>query len=126
MCPIDEKTLKLRSALYFCTYSENYYTNKNLSYQYTDGVKIFCETAGTYWLLDLVENVIKFKKELISDTDLITITLIVKEDYIPKIAFRKGVKIIHYQDIPYTDCPIGKWKFCYRNKVLFWNTEYEH
>lgn len=122
MSPIDEKTLQLRQAMYFCTCTENYYTNEHLSFEYTDGVKTFCETAGAYWLLDLVESVIKTKAEL--NNDLIGITLTVKEDNTARIAFRKGVRLVYYQKIPFTDCPKGKWKFYYQGKVFFWNMEY--
>ncbi|MBR6412697.1 MAG: hypothetical protein IKS41_06025 [Alphaproteobacteria bacterium] len=119
---VDERALQVRQALYFCTGTENYYTNQHISYEYTDGVKIFCEKAGAYWLLDLVESVIKTKPEL--NNDLIGITLTVKEGNKARIAFRKRVRLIYYQHIPFTDCPRGKWKFYYQGKVLFWNMEY--
>lgn len=119
---INLRAAKLREALYFCTGTENYYTNEHLSFEYTDGVKIFCETAGAYWLLDLVESVLRIKPEL--HNDLIGITLKVKEDNTARIAFRKGVRLIHFQKIPFTDCPKGKWKFFYQGNVFFWNMEY--
>ena len=119
---MDERTAKLNEAMYFCTGTENYYTNQFLHFKYTDGVKIFCEKAGAYWLLDLVESILRIKAEL--HNDLIGITLRVKDENKAKITFKKGTKLIYKQDIPFTDCPKGKWKFFYQGNVFFWNMEY--
>lgn len=120
---IDEKKFKLINAMALCTGTEDYYTNENISFDYTDGVKIFCKTAEAYWLLDLVESVVKTKPEM-NNNDLINITLKVKEDNTAKIIFRQKIKIIHSQTIPYTDCPQGEWRFYYKDKVFFWYEEY--
>ena len=118
----DERNLKLQEALYFCTGSENYYTNKHLAFEYTDGVKIFCDKAEAYWFLDLVNSFVKTKPDL--NTDLIGVKLIVRDDNTAKITFKNKTKILHKQEIPFTDCPHGKWKFFYQEGVLFWHTEY--
>ena len=119
---IDEKKWNLLNAMALCYGTEDYHTNDNLSFDYTDGVKTFCENAEAYWLLDLVESVVKTKPEM--NSDLICITLKVKEDNTARITFRKRIKIIHNQKIPFTDCPNGEWKFYYKDKTFFWCDEY--
>ena len=113
---------ELEQIMAHCYGTENYYTNQFLHFKYTDGVKVFCEKVGAYWLLDLVESILKIKAELHSD--LIGITLRVKDQNKAKLTFKKGTKLIYKQDIPFTDCPKGKWKFFYHGNVFFWNGEY--
>ena len=115
-------TKELEQIMANCYGTENYYTNQFLHFKYTDGVKVFCEKVGAYWLLDLVESILKIKAELHSD--LIGITLRVKDQNKAKLTFKKGTKLIYKQDIPFTDCPKGKWKFFYQGNVFFWNMEY--
>ena len=105
-----------------CYGTENYYTNQHLDFKYTDGVKAFCENAMAYWLLDIVESIVKTKPAMADD--LIVITLTVKKDHTAKITFKDSYTTIHTQDIPYTDCPMGEWRFYYQNEVFFWNGEY--
>ena len=123
MAEINQKRVEVLHALGFCFGTEHYYRNRSKTFNYTDGVKRFCETAEAYWLLDLVESVVKTKPEM-NNNDLINITLKVKEDNTAKITFRQQIKIIHCQKIPFTDCPQGEWKFFYKNKVFFWCDEY--
>ena len=115
-------TKELEQIMAQCYGTENYYTNQFLHFKYTDGVKVFCEKVGAYWLLDLVESILRIKAELHSD--LIGITLRVKDQNKAKLTFKKGTKLIYKQDIPFTDCPKGKWKFFYQGNVFFWNMEY--
>jgi len=119
---IDEKKWNLLNAMALCYGTEDYHTNPNLSFDYTDGVKRFCETAEAYWLLDLVESVVKTKPEM--DKILVGIKLKVKKDNTAIITFKDGVKILYKQNIPFTDCPDGEWKFFYKDKVFFWCDEY--
>lgn len=120
---IDEKKFKLINAMALCTGTEDYYTNENISFDYTDGVKIFCKTVEAYWLLDLVESVVKTKPEMNSNI-LVGIKLKVKNDNTAVITFKDGVKLFYKQEIPYTDCPQGEWRFYYKDKVFFWYEEY--
>lgn len=122
MTEFDERKKQLIEKLMFCNGTKNYYTNPYLAFKYTDGVKIFCDIAEAYWLLDIVNSVVKTKPEM--NKDLINITLKVKEDGTAQITFRERIKFIHNQKIPFTDCPKGKWLFYYENNVFFWNGEY--
>ena len=106
----------------FCNGTENYYTNPYLVFKYTDGVKIFCDIAEAYWLLDIVNSVVKTKPEM--NNGLINIILEVRKDNTAKITFRQRIKFIYNQKIPFTDCPKGKWLFYFENNVFFWNGEY--
>lgn len=74
------------------------------------------------WLLDLVNSIVITKPSM--NNDLIVITLIVNDNHRAAITFEDSEKVIHKQDIPYTDCPRGEWKFFYDNNVLFWKGEY--
>ena len=102
--------------------TEHYYTNHFLSFKYTDGVKGFCEQAHAFWLLNLVESIVKAKPSM--NEDLISITLLVNQDNTAFITFKDLTKTIYQQRIPYTDCPVGEWNFFYENNVFFWNGEY--
>ena len=120
---IDEKKWNLLNAMALCYGTEDYHTNPNLSFDYTDGVKTFCENAQEYWLLDLVESVVKTKPEMNSNI-LVGIRLKVKDNNSAVITFKDATRIIYKQEIPYTDCPQGEWKFFYKDKVFFWCDEY--
>ena len=122
MPEIDEKKLKLIEKLMFCRGTDNYYTNPYLSFEYTDGVKIFCDIAEAYWLLDIVNSVVKTKPEI--NEGLSAVKLKVKTDNTAVITFKDGIKILYKQKIPYTDCPKGEWRFFYQNNVFFWHDEY--
>ncbi len=122
MTEFDERKKQLIEKLMFCNGTENYYTNPYLAFKYTDGVKIFCDIAEAYWLLDIVNSVVKTKPEM--NKDLINIILKVKEDKTAKITFRERIKFIYNQNIPFTDCPSGEWKFYFKDGVFFWNGEY--
>ena len=122
MPEIDEKKLKLIEKLMFCRGTDNYYTNPHLSFEYTEGVKIFCDIAEAYWLLDIVNSVVKTKPEI--NEGLSAVKLKVKNDNTAVITFKDGIKILYKQKIPYTDCPKGEWRFFYQNNVFFWHDEY--
>lgn len=105
-----------------CVGTENYYYNHFLSFKYTDGVKIFCDEARSYWLLNLIESVVHNYTQFFKD--LISVILFVNNDKTAKIQFKSDEKIFYQQDIPYTDCPQGEWDFFFQNDVLFYEREY--
>ena len=102
--------------------TEHYYTNPIYSFKYTDGVKIFCENAQSYWLLDIVKSVCRFYKRM--HLDLIIIKLIVNQDNKASITFEDTYGIFFSQIVPFTDCPEGTWLFYFNDNVFFWNGEY--
>ena len=75
----DKRSYELERTMANCYGTENYYTDRHLDFKYTDGIKTFCETAMAYWLLDLVNSVVKTKHAM--NEDLIVITLTVKDNH---------------------------------------------
>ena len=105
-----------------CYGTENYYTNNYLHFNYTDGVMTFCDKASAFWLLDVVQSVYGQYKQM--KEDLISIILMVSDDKTAMITFTDSKGEFYEQRIPYTDCPMGEWKFYFENNVFFWNGEY--
>ena len=116
------KSTELENIMSYCYGTENYYKNNLYTFNYTDGVKTFCEKADAYWLLDIVASISRHYKQM--HEDFIIIDLIVGEDNKATITFEDTKGIFFKQDIPFTDCPKGLWKFYFDNNVLFWNGEY--
>ena len=116
------KSSDLSNLMSYCYGTEHYYTNPIYSFKYTDGIKIFCENAQSYWLLDIVNSVCRFYKRM--HQDLIIIKLIVNQDNKASITFEDTLGIFFSQIIPFTDCPKGEWMFYFNDNVFFWNGEY--
>ena len=116
------KSSDLSNLMSYCFCTEHYYTNPIHSFKYTDGVKIFCEKAQSYWLLDIVNSVCRFYKRM--HQDLIIIKLEVNKDNKASISFEDTYGIFFSQIIPFTDCPEGTWMFYFNDNVFFWNGEY--
>ena len=116
------KSTELENIMSYCYGTENYYKNNLYTFNYTDGVKTFCEKADAYWLLDIVASISRHYKQM--HEDFIIIDLIVGEDNKATITFEDTKGIFFKQEIPFTDCPKGLWKFYFDNNVFFWNGEY--
>ena len=116
------KSYTLSNLMSYCYGTEHYYTNPIHSFKYTDGVKIFCENAQSYWLLDIVNSVCRFYKRM--HQDLIIIKLEVNKDNKASISFEDTYGIFFSQIVPFTDCPEGTWMFYFNDNVFFWNGEY--
>ena len=116
------KSYTLSNLMSYCYGTEHYYTNPIYSFKYTDGAKTFCEKADAYWLLDIVASISRHYKQM--HEDFIIIDLIVGEDNKATITFEDTKGIFFKQEIPFTDCPQGLWRFYFDNNVFFWNGEY--
>ena len=116
------KSTELENIMSYCYGTEHYYKIHQYSFNYTDGAKTFCEKADAYWLLDLIESISRHYKRM--HEDFIIIDLIVGKDNKATITFEDTKGIFFKQDIPFTDCPKGLWKFYFDNNVFFWNGEY--
>lgn len=119
------KTLELEN--YMANYygTEHYYTDWAYKFKYTDGVKAFCEKAGAYWILDIVNSLFfeeKYAKKM--NGDFIAIKLNVVENNKATITFEDSESKFYSQDIPFTDCPEGEWIFFYDDGILIWHSEY--
>ncbi|MPS48520.1 DUF6876 family protein [Methylobacillus sp.] len=107
-------TEDLRHELAHCTGSENWYKHSLTALVYTDGVKLFAEKAGAYWLLDIVGT--EMLKLVRGDDRFASITMTVTEGNKVVIVARQvdanGDDVTTYtKPIEYTDCPVGEWKF---------------
>ena len=122
MAEINNKRVEILHALGFCFGTEHYYRNRNKTFNYTDGVKIFCKKVHAYWLLDIVDSVVRTKYEM--NEGFIRITLKVKDNHTARITFKKGIYLIYKQEIPFIDCPEGDWNFYYQKNLFFWIGEY--
>ena len=116
------KSTELENIMSYCYGTENYYENNLYTFNYTDGIKTFCEKADAYWLLDIIASISRHYKQM--HEDFIIIDLIVDEDNKATITFEDTKGIFFKQEIPFTDCPKGLWKFYFDNNVFFWNGEY--
>ena len=121
-CHSTIKSTELENIMSYCYGTENYYKIPQYSFNYTDGVKTFCEKADAYWLLDIVASISRHYKQM--HEDFIIIDLIVGEDNKATITFEDTKGIFFKQEIPFTDCSKGLWKFYFDNNVFFWNGEY--
>ena len=116
------KSNELQQIMSYCYGTENYYKIPQYSFKYTDGVKTFCEKADAYWLLDIIESVCRTHKEI--HNDFILIELSVCKDNRATITFEDSKTTFFKQEILFTDCPQGTWRFYFDNNVFFWNGEY--
>ena len=116
------KSNELQQIMSYCYGTEHYYKIPAYSFKYTDGIKTFCEKADAYWLLDIIESVCRTHKEI--HNDFILIELSVCKDNRATITFEDSKTTFFKQEILFTDCPKGLWKFYFDNNVFFWNGEY--
>ena len=116
------KSNELQQIMSYCYGTEHYYKIPAYSFKYTDGIKTFCENADAYWLLDIVESVCRTHKEI--HNDFILIELSVNKYNQATITFEYANNTFYKQQISFTDCPEGTWRFYFDNNVFFWNGEY--
>ena len=116
------KSNELQQIMSYCYGTEHYYKISAYSFKYTDGIKTFCENADAYWLLDIIESVCRTHKEI--HNDFILIELSVCKDNRATITFEDSKTTFFKQEILFTDCPQGTWRFYFDNNVFFWNGEY--
>ena len=82
------------------------------NFGYTDGIKLFCETAEAHWFVDIVGSYIPDLKKV--DDYFFKIVLQSKEEKcIFKIIREENCaeKDVIVQHIPYTDLPAGEYSF---------------
>ena len=88
---------------------------------HTDGVQYFADTAGCYWLLDIIATEIF---PLTEHEPFLSIQFAV-EDGIGDICVEDGdCKVLKQKHIAHTDCPDGLYKFFLTDNVLMLTSEY--
>lgn len=115
---------ELENELAQCIGTEQYWRMPVPKLIYTDGVKLFAEKAGAYWLLVDIGLFLKDRVEL-RNQYFLNITLEVKEDNKAELVFDDGNDNVLYKThYGFTDCPVGKWQFFYCSNVLMLPSEY--
>ena len=116
-------SIALQNKMAQCTGTTSYYKRfPFLESVYTDGVKIFAESAQAHWLVNDILLFIMQKN--LSNQPFLTIRLVVKGDR-GELTFEDGNDTVFYKhEYKYTDCPEGEWVFFYINKVLMVANEY--
>ena len=88
---------------------------------HTDGVQYFAETAGCYWLLDIIATEIF---PLTEHEDFLSLSLLVKDGKASLAVEDGDCKVIKVRKIEHTDCPDGVYAFFLTNNVLMLTSEY--
>lgn len=88
---------------------------------HTDGVQYFAETAGCYWLLDIIATEVY---PLTKKEPFLSIKLGV-DDGQAHIRVEDGdCETLLKKDIEHTDCPEGSYEFFLTDNVLMLTSEY--
>lgn len=120
---------ELQDKLENCYCTDNYYAYKLYGvkhiFNYTDGVLTFVRNAEAYWFLDMVASYVgKLKENYMS-----TIRLTVENNKATFSIYNDDDKEVAKQNIPFTDCPDGEYRFYmfwkdYDMPVMIWYREY--
>lgn len=107
-----------------CTGTMNYWKQPPLPFQYTDGVKTFCEGAEAYWFLyELLDFIDAFKKNYMS-----IIKLNVKKHMATIKIIGDNYDELAKRQITFTDYPEGEYTFYmywkdHDKPILVWRWE---
>ncbi|MBI4977510.1 MAG: hypothetical protein HZC28_08515 [Spirochaetes bacterium] len=114
---------KLKGALAGFQGGEQYYRHWLRNIVYTEGIKYLADTAGAYWLIDIVasaQSVSQLKGESFQAW-----TLDVNPDHRAKVYATDGnTTTLYTQEIPYTDFPLDSIKLFLADNVLLLPSEY--
>lgn len=112
----------LNYQLSYFTGTENWYRHYLIrDVTFTDGVKFFAEAAGAWWFVD--DSIIEYAP-LMREHGFLTITLKVSNDQATITVDDGNDHVLATRNIPYTDCPVGEYKFYFTNNVFLLPTEY--
>jgi len=111
---------EIKNGLAQCYGTMQYWKNRMLSFQYTDGVKYLWESCDSYWLLTAISSYQRAEPfqvwELKVNKKDNTAILTMKED--------SGQPNIVEQKIPYTDFPLDEITLYLIDGILLLTTEY--
>jgi hypothetical protein len=100
--------------------TENYYSNKNYPFEYTDGVKYVAENGKAYWLLDAIAS---WQKKL--DSSQIQFwMLIVNSDKSAVLTCEQDNESVITQQIPFTEFPFSEVTLWLCDGILLLSSEY--
>jgi hypothetical protein len=90
---------------------------------YTEGVQYVAEHGGAYWLLDALAFAQAIPAVAAEPFQFWTLT--VRPDQTATLACEDGNgKIVHTQEIPFTDFPLDEIKFYFTDNVILLPSEY--
>lgn len=117
-------TTELTSELAQFTGTSHWYRhNLNSDITYTDGVKFFAETAGAYWLLDIIAT----QPEILGtmQTGMAVIKLQVNNDTTAVLICEDGnYNPTYSRPLEFTDAPVGVWVLWFTDNVILLPSEY--
>lgn len=90
---------------------------------YTEGVQFVAETAGAYWLLDLIvlENTANSKLGLLEEFQVWKLTV---DGTAGRLVCEDGdYNVVHSQGIQYTDFPLDSFELWFENNVIMLPSE---
>ncbi len=119
MTDIEKRKFLEDLGQHHCT--THYY--KYLGIVLTDGVKFLCETAGCWWLADIVASLQFEEKVRKEQFQVYTLTVNPDQSALVKVDDGNG-NIVYYQEIEYTDFPLDKIVLWNIDKILILPTEY--
>ena len=88
---------------------------------HTDGVQYFAETAGCYWLLDIIATEVY---PLTKKEPFLSIKLGVADGQAHIRVEDGDCETLLKKDIEHTDCPEGSYEFFLTDNVLMLTSEY--
>ena len=95
--------------------------NRNILY--TEGVRYLAETAGAYWLLDIIASVQHLAKVRAEEFQVWTLTLNkTGNGAVVKCDDGNG-NVVYTQRIPFTDFPLPSVKLYFTNTVILLPSE---
>jgi hypothetical protein len=107
------------------TGSENWYRHGiNRDVLFTDGAKYVADTAGAYWLLDIIAITQRHEKALAGEGFQLW-KLSVRENRSASLVCSDGNdNIVYAQNIECTDFPLDRFTFYFVNNVIHLPSEY--
>ncbi len=116
--------MTLESDLRHATGTENWYQHWTKRFTFTDGVKTFADdqrdSGGQYWFIDkCAAYIVNHAKE-----PMISIKMVVADEKATITVQNGKCKVIETEQIEWTDCPAGTYKFLFMDNVLMLTSEY--
>jgi len=119
----DRRKHELLAGLAMHTGTETWFRHWTGRLVYTDGLKYLAETAGAYWLIDLVASWCPHEK--LGGEEFIAWKLAVRPDHTATATAEDGNgRALITQNIPLTDFPLDEISLYLTDGVLLLTSEY--
>jgi hypothetical protein len=119
----DKRKEELLAGLAMHTGTETWFRHWTGRCTYTEGVKYLADTAGAYWLIDLVASWCAHQK--LRGEEFVAWKLTVRRDHTATVTADDGNDhVLITQDIPFTDFPLEEVTLYLIDGVLLLPSEY--